>query len=87
MCHTGRPLRGPGKHCSVAALITVGMRELGGGGGGGGWKNRGDIGMEKIDMEIEPRRWTGERLRVGGEEARRAARMKIPSTYAEIQNW
>lgn len=62
MCHTGRPLGGPCKHCSVAALITVGTGEL----GGGGCKNRGDIGMKKTDMEIEHRRWSGEMLKSKG---------------------
>lgn len=82
MCHTGRPLGGPCKHCSVAALITVGTRELGGV-GGGGCKNRGDIGMKKTDMEIEHRRWSGEMLKSRGE-GRRTEKMKIIGNSFQI---
>lgn len=54
MCHTGGPLGGPCKHCSVTALITQAEREkerevrregklLG---GGGGCDNEGEGGMK-----------------------------------------
>lgn len=68
MCHTGRPLGRPCKHCSVTALITEGGRDTGGGmetvGGGGGCDNEGDGGVEnkRTGEDMESRRREGERL-------------------------
>lgn len=70
MCHTGRPLGRPCKHCSVTALITEGGRDTGGGmetvGGGGGCDNEGDGGAEnkRTGEDMESRR------REGGREAK-----------------
>lgn len=67
MCHTGRPLGGPCKHCSVTALITEGGRDAGGGmetPGGGGCDDKGDGGMKTKGQE---RTWKGKE---GGREAK-----------------
>lgn len=67
MCHTGVPLGGPCKHCSVTALITERGRDTGGGTetlGGGGCDNKGDGGMKTKGQE---RTWKGEE---GGRKAK-----------------
>lgn len=66
MCHTGRPLGRPCKHCSVTALITKGKKERGiqeegwKQGEGGGCDNKGEGGMKTRGQRRTQKKEKGE---------------------------
>lgn len=70
MCHTGRPLGRPCKHCSVTALITEAKRE--GGIQEEGWKHWEEEGVttgdenKRTEKDMEKRSEGGEGVLSGG---------------------